>query len=95
MPGFSATPDSEIAAKRSTLTALRRSSPSCRLGWKCGLLTMVIRWRDITGGEQVVEQGSDMDHGLAQLLGVGLSLLSRNRDCVGCPIVLDHVRVLD
>ena len=48
----------------------------------------------VTGSEQVVEQRSEVDHRLTQLLGAGLSVASSDRDLVGRSIVLDHRRML-
>jgi hypothetical protein len=44
----------------------------------------------VTGGEKIVKQGSEVDHRLTQLLGVGLSVVSPDRDPVGRSIVLDY-----
>ena len=49
---------------------------------------------DVTGSEQVVEQCSEVDHRLTQLLGAGLSVLSLYRDPVGRSIILDYHRML-
>ena len=45
-------------------------------------------------GEQVIEQRSEVDHRLTQLLGTGLSVVSPDRDLVGRSIVLDYYRML-
>jgi hypothetical protein len=48
----------------------------------------------VTRGEQVIEQRSEVDHGLTQLLGAGLPATSSNRDLVRRSVVLDHHRML-
>ena len=49
---------------------------------------------DVIGGEQVVEQRSEVDHRLTQLLGADLSVVSLDGDPVGRSIILDYHRML-
>ncbi len=49
---------------------------------------------DVIGGEQVVEQRSEVDHRLTQLLGGGLSVVSLDGDPVSRSIILDYDRML-
>ena len=48
----------------------------------------------VTRGEQVIEQRSEVDHRLTQLLGTGLSVMSPDRDPVGGSIILYYSRMV-
>ena len=53
------------------------------------------RARLIVTAEQLLEEGPEVDHGLAQVFGARLVADGAARDLVGRPVVLDHDRMLD